>query len=135
MIDALAMIETVGFIPAIAAADSALKAADVHIVPLAKVDGGIVTLFLRGDVSAVRSAADAGAQTAKTLGSLRAVHVIARLHQQVETLFSPDSPPQKQRLAVAIQEDKPAETAESDAWLVAVPPPNKRTNRKRAAET
>lgn len=132
MIDALAMIETVGFIPAIAAADSALKAADVHIVQLAKVDGGIVTLFLRGDVSAVRSAADAGAQTAKTLGNLRAVHVIARLHQQVETLFSPDSSPQKQRLAVAIQEDKPAE---SDAWLVAVPPPNKRTNRKRAAET
>ena len=74
MIDALGMIEVIGLIPAVAAADSAVKAADVHILKLYKVDGGIVTLAVTGDVGAVRAAVDAGTETARALGPVRAAH-------------------------------------------------------------
>ena len=87
MIDALGMIEVIGLIPAVAAADSAVKAADVHILKLYKVDGGIVTLAVTGDVGAVRAAVDAGTETARALGPVRATHVIARLQAQVEEVL------------------------------------------------
>ncbi len=87
MIDALGMIEVIGFVPAVAAADSAVKSANVRILNLYKVDGGIVALAVTGDVGAVRSAVEAGTETARALGPVRSTHVIARLQPQVEKLL------------------------------------------------
>lgn len=80
---ALGLIEVIGYPTAIAAADAALKSADVHLITLTKVGSGIMTVQLTGDVAAVRSAVDTGGEEAKRVGTLRAVHVIPRCDTQL----------------------------------------------------
>ena len=76
--DALGMIETIGLIGAIEAADAAVKAANVVLVSRESVDAAYVTVMVRGDVAAVKAATDAGAAAARRVGELIAVHVIPR---------------------------------------------------------
>ena len=73
---ALGMIEVIGLPPAIEAADSALKAANVNLLAIEKVSSGILTVEITGDVGAVTAAVDAGAAAAERVGTLRAKHVI-----------------------------------------------------------
>lgn len=75
---ALGMIETWGLSALIAAADAAAKAADVKIEAYQRVDAGIVTVCIRGEVSAVKAAVQAGEEAARTVGPLLATHVIPR---------------------------------------------------------
>ena len=82
---ALGMIETMGFIGAVEAADAAVKTANVQIVKYASVDGGLVSIHLRGDVGAVQAAVDAAAQAARKVGELFAVHVIPAPHSDVDS--------------------------------------------------
>ena len=56
---ALGMIETIGLVGAIEAADTALKTAEVEIVNRHIVKGGIVTVELSGDVGAIKVAVEA----------------------------------------------------------------------------
>ena len=46
--------------------------------PVIKLDGGVVSVMVRGDVSSVRAAVEAGAEAASRSGELRAAHVIPR---------------------------------------------------------
>lgn len=80
---ALGLIETYGLIGAIEALDTAVKAAEVKLVDLTKVKGGIMTLTIEGDVSAVKASVDAGSAAAERLGTLRSFHVIPRLDEEV----------------------------------------------------
>lgn len=73
---ALGMIETIGLISAVEAADAAVKAANVQLSKYEKIDGGIVSVHVRGDIGAVQAAVDAGAQAARRVGQLVGVHVI-----------------------------------------------------------
>lgn len=73
---ALGMIETLGLIGSIEAADAAVKTANVKICKYEKVDGGLVSIHLRGDIGAVQAAVDAAAQAARRVGQLAGVHVI-----------------------------------------------------------
>ena len=73
---ALGMIETIGLISAVEAADAAVKAANVQLTKYEKIDGGIVSVHVRGDIGAVQAAVDAGAQAARRVGQLVGVHVI-----------------------------------------------------------
>lgn len=82
--DALGMIETRGFIGMIEAADAMVKTANVVFVGWQKVDAGLVTAIVRGDVGSVKAATDAGAAAARRVGELVAVHVIPRPHQSLE---------------------------------------------------
>ncbi|WP_328803374.1 BMC domain-containing protein [Paenibacillus silvestris] len=75
---ALGMIETYGLPALIAAADAAAKTADVKVTMYEKVDAGIVTVYIWGDVAAVKAAVDAGAEEAKRVGKLLGVQVIPR---------------------------------------------------------
>jgi microcompartment protein CcmL/EutN len=84
MKQALGLIETRGLLPAIEAADAALKAANVSLSKMEKVGGGLVTLMLRGDVAAVKAATDAGAAAARKVGELLSVHVIPSPHESLE---------------------------------------------------
>ena len=86
-LQALGMIETIGLVGSIEAADAAVKAAEVSLVEIAMADAGIATVKIIGEVSAVKSAVDAGAAAAKRVGVLHAVHVIARPDDQVEMLI------------------------------------------------
>ncbi len=73
---ALGMIETLGFVGSVEAADAAVKAANVSISNYKKIEGGLVSIHVRGDVGAVQAAVDAGAQAARRIGQLVGVHVI-----------------------------------------------------------
>lgn len=79
MTEALGLIEVIGYPPAIEAADAALKAANVKLGAVTRVDGGIVTVQILGDVGAVKAAVDAGSSSAARVGTVRAAHVIPRL--------------------------------------------------------
>ncbi len=83
---AIGMIETRGFSALLEASDAALKAASVVMVGWEKVGGGLVTVFLRGDVAAVKAATDAGAAAAAAVGEVVSVHVIPRPHDDLAVL-------------------------------------------------
>ena len=85
--EALGMVETRGLTAAIEAADSMCKAANVVLVGTEKIGSGLVTVMVRGDVGAVKSAVEAGGSNASRLGELVATHVIPRPHTDVEKIL------------------------------------------------
>ena len=85
--EALGMVETRGLTAAIEAADSMCKAANVVLVGTEKIGSGLVTVMVRGDVGAVKSAVEAGGANAAKLGELVATHVIPRPHTDVEKIL------------------------------------------------
>ena len=87
MTQALGMIETKGLVAAIEAADAMLKAANVELVGTEKIGSGLVSVMVRGDVGAVKSAVEAGAASAERLGEVIATHVIPRPHDDVEKIL------------------------------------------------
>lgn len=84
---ALGMIETKGLIGSVEAADAMVKAANVVLIGKELVGGGLVTVFVRGDVGAVKAATDAGAAAAQRVGELISVHVIPRPDGSVEGIL------------------------------------------------
>jgi ethanolamine utilization protein EutM len=84
---ALGMIETKGLVAAVEAADAMVKAANVSLTGKVHVGGGLVSVFVRGDVGAVKAATDAGAAAAGRIGELVSVHVIPRPHGEVELIL------------------------------------------------
>ena len=81
--EALGMIECMGFVAMIEASDAMVKAANVRLVGYEKVDAGLVTAIVRGEVGAVRAAVDAGAAAARRVGTVTAIHVIPSPHREV----------------------------------------------------
>lgn len=86
-LQALGMVETKGLVAAIEAADAMVKAANVTLVGKERIGSGLVTVMVRGDVGAVKSAVDAGAAAAERVGELVSVHVIPRPHEEVESIL------------------------------------------------
>lgn len=113
-LEALGMIETKGFVGAVEAADAMVKAANVQLLGKEYIGAGYVTIFVRGDVGAVKAATDAGAAAARRVGELISVHVIPRPHAEVErvlprngrTGYSPDER--------ALQGGSPSQLSEGD---------------------
>ena len=85
--EALGMVETRGLVASIEAADAMTKAAEVTLVGTEKIGSGLVTVMVRGDVGAVKSAVETGADAAGRLGELVATHVIPRPHNDVEKIL------------------------------------------------
>ncbi|MBM3709368.1 MAG: BMC domain-containing protein [Actinobacteria bacterium] len=88
MEEAMGMIETRGLVGAIEAADAMVKAANVKLVSKEYAGSGLVTMTVKGDVGAVKSAVDAGAAAAKRVGEVVSVHVIPRPHTEVNKVIS-----------------------------------------------
>jgi microcompartment protein CcmL/EutN len=86
-LEALGMVETKGFVGAVEAADAMVKAANVRLIGKEYIGAGYVTVFVRGDVGAVKAATDAGAAAARRVGELISVHVIPRPHIEVERIL------------------------------------------------
>ncbi len=84
MSEALGMVECMGLVAMIEAADAMVKSANVRLVGWEKIDAGLVTAIVRGDVAAVRSAVDVGAAAAKKVGVVVATHVIPQPHDDVD---------------------------------------------------
>ena len=86
--NAIGLIETKGYVAALAAADAMVKAANVTIVSREQVGDGLVAVTVVGDVGAVKAATEAGAETAGQVGDLVSVHVIPRPHVELGKHFS-----------------------------------------------
>ncbi len=86
---AIGLIETRGLVALVEGTDAMLKAANVELAgPMTQVGNALVTAVVVGDVAAVKAATDAGAQAIKAIkGELVSVHVIARPHQDVESVL------------------------------------------------
>lgn len=84
---ALGMVEVYGRLGAVEALDSALKAANVSLVNLIKVGGGLSTVLVEGDVGAVKAAIDAAEVAAKKVSKVISIHVIPRPDESVRKLI------------------------------------------------
>ena len=85
---AIGIIETKRYVPALAAADGMVKAANVEIVARNEVGGVLVSVVVSGDVGAVKAATEAGAESASQVGEVTAVHVIPRPHADLNKHFT-----------------------------------------------
>lgn len=132
---ALGMIEVYGYLAAVEALDAALKAANVNLVEVRKVTGGLVSVFVSGDVGATKAAIDAAAAAAAKVGEVVSVHVIPRPDAQMEKIIgtpnercetarelveatpgiSPEAAPETQPEAEAEADDDPVREPEDSA--------------------
>lgn len=115
MTESLGLIEVIGYPPAVEAADAALKAANVKLGALTRVDGGIVTVQILGDVGAVKAAVDAGASAASRIGTVRAAHVIPRLDSSLTGFLAEPGKGMKNLGQKNKQKDKNATTIDVSA--------------------
>ena len=92
---ALGMIEVYGYLTAVEALDSALKAANVSRLGVEKVRGGLVTVLVEGDVGAVKAAMDASAEAAERVGTVISVHVIPRPADDVTRMLKGGKEPEE----------------------------------------
>lgn len=107
--NALGMIETYGYLTAVEALDSALKAANVSLVDVVRVRGGLVTVLIEGDVGAVKAAAEAAAAAAERVGEVVSVHVIPRPDKDVKRMLT--AHPEHRKKADMVPEEFPAEVS------------------------
>ncbi len=84
---ALGMIETKGLIACIEAADAMVKSARVSLLEKRAIGGGYISVMVRGDVGAVRTALDAGATAAQRIGEVVSVRVLPSPHLDLESLL------------------------------------------------
>jgi microcompartment protein CcmL/EutN len=89
----LGLIETVGYVPAVEAADTGTKAANVTLLGYGNVDAGLITIKFLGDVGAVKAAVKAAAAAAQRVGKVVSVHVIPRPDRQLNIGPPQGAPP------------------------------------------
>jgi ethanolamine utilization protein EutM len=86
-VEALGMIETLGLVGAVEAADAMVKTANVVLVGREYLLNGYVAVLVRGDVGSVKAATEAGSAAARRIGQLISVHVIPRPYDETEKLL------------------------------------------------
>ncbi len=85
--EALGMIETRGLVASIEAADAMVKAASVTLLAKRAIGGGYVTVMVRGDVGAVKTALAAGREAASRVGDVVSTRLISGPHSDLEVLL------------------------------------------------
>ena len=84
---ALGFVETRGNTGSVIAIDAMLKTASVDLVKKVQIGGSYVTVIVRGEVGAVKSSVDAGAEAAAKVGELICANVIPSAHEDVFELI------------------------------------------------
>jgi ethanolamine utilization protein EutM len=84
---ALGMIETLGLVACIEAADAMSKASNVDLLNKRAIGGGYITVMVRGDVGAVRTALGAGRNAASKIGQVVSTRIIPGPHFDLENLL------------------------------------------------
>jgi ethanolamine utilization protein EutM len=84
---ALGFVETRGNTGAIQAMDAMLKTANVEFVKRVEIGSGYVTVIVRGEVGAVRSSVESGAEAAAKVGELVSTNIIPSAHDDVFELL------------------------------------------------
>jgi carbon dioxide concentrating mechanism protein CcmO len=105
---AVGLLETRGFPAMVGAADAMLKAAEVQLASYERIGDGLCTVIVRGSVSNVAVAVEAGMYEAEKIGELNAVMVIPRPLDDLEQTLPLAScwieQPQPLQLPVTIKE-------------------------------
>lgn len=84
----IGLLEVSGLVAAITGLDAMAKAADVSLIHSEKRLGGrLVTLIVKGKVSAVKAAVEAGVAAAEPLGKIHGNAVIANPHGEIMKFF------------------------------------------------
>lgn len=122
---ALGLMEFRGYVPAIEGLDTALKAANVSLLRCSKDGGGLISVFVTGDVGAVNAAVSAVQGTISS-GELLESSVIPRPAAQVAQLLegmprSPIAPQPSPTKSAGTQPAGPSEEASSEETPKALP--------------
>lgn len=126
---ALGLIETIGLVSAIEAADAAVKAADVVLLGYENTKGsGKITIKFAGGVGAVKAAVAAGVAAASRIGQVYGSAVIPRPHEEIDALIrnldrgrglAADKPVEAVAPPPPVEEPSPAAEAEPEETAVA----------------
>jgi len=118
MMNAIGMIETKGLLAAIEGADVMLKAADVTLLDKSSATGGLITITVTGEVSAVQAAIESATASINRLNPslLISKHVIARPSTSLEYIISTsvtqaESTQQIETVELAVEENPVVEDA------------------------
>lgn len=115
----LGLVEVSALGNAIIMLDDMLKAADVEFVATErKLGGRLVTIVVRGELTAVKAAVDAGVARAKQCDCLKASQVIARPHNEIFKFLHLDEEEKKPNSEIAgthVGTTVPAKTAAKSA--------------------
>lgn len=87
MSNALGAIETRGLVASIKAANRMVKTANVTLTGQEKIGSGLVTITIRGDVGAVKIAADVGIRVTEGTGEVVSSYVIPRSREEIEKIL------------------------------------------------
>lgn len=136
---ALGMIEVYGYVAAVEALDSALKAANVETVEVRLVQGGLVAVFVTGDVGATKAAVAAAASSASRVGQVISTHVIPRPAGDIERLFGEkkgnDVPPDNGSPTALREICEIQEESDEEALLEEMPEKAEQTEQAERSET
>lgn len=85
--ESLGFIEVKGFVPTFEAADAMVKSANVDIVKKVSIGAGLVTIIIKGDISAVKTAVDSSVEAVKRIGEVVGCYVIARPTDELKSFL------------------------------------------------
>lgn len=108
--NAIGLIEVVGMAAALAAADAAVKSANVQLLGYEKTKGGgMITIKFEGDVGAVKAALDAASVEAGKVNRVVSKHFIPRPSDELEKILpKKQAPPEKKDATQVEAEEKPS---------------------------
>ncbi len=87
--EAVGLIETFGLVFVLEASDAMCKAADVELIGYENVASGYISVLVRGDVGACKTAVEAGVKAVETMGAeVYSSVVIPRPHPDLEKIIA-----------------------------------------------
>lgn len=87
--EAIGLIETFGLVFILEAADAMCKAADVELIGYENVASGYISVLVRGDVGACRTAVESGVKAVEAMGAeVYSSVVIPRPHPDLEKIIA-----------------------------------------------
>ncbi len=85
--DAYGYIEVVGLVPAIVAADAAIKAANVEVVTKENTGKAMIAVIVKGEIGSVRAAIAAAEDEVSCISTVVNTNIIARPDESLVTLY------------------------------------------------
>jgi microcompartment protein CcmL/EutN len=85
---ALGLIEVIGLLAALEAADTCLKSANTQLIGYEKVTSGLITVKIQGDVGSVKAAIEAAKVSAAKIGKIVSTLVIPRPAEGIQGIIS-----------------------------------------------
>jgi microcompartment protein CcmL/EutN len=113
--EALGLIEVIGLLAAVEAADTGLKSANVSLVGIENATGAYFTVKFSGDVGAVKAAVTSARVNAEKVGTVVSAHVIPRLSAGLKGWLMTEESAKAEEATQVECSEKPAEEKEKTA--------------------